>query len=494
MKKIIVLCLFLSVGLLSEAKTNNLRAYLSYGAFATPDNKPFIETYLSILGKSLVFEKNSNGSFQAKVAVTLVFKQHDTIREFKKYTILSQEIADTSNIDFSLFDQQRFALPNGLYLMEISIEDVNSVNAPMKASDIWDINISDKLGFSSIQLIESYVKAAPESPLSKSGYDFIPHQDNFYPASDKKITFYSELYNSISHFGEDGQFIITSAITNIENGQPVESYFKQKKEIAKPVNVIFNEFDINELPSGNYNLVITVRDKQNAIVVSQNCFFQRSNPAIQYNSNLLSKVDISNTFVDKLKDENQLREFIRMTFPIAVANEKLFINTQLKTAALIPMQQFFLSFWLKRNAADPENAWKKYYDVVLAVNEEFSCQNNKGYETERGRVYLQYGAPNQRTQQIDNPSSLPHEIWHYYNTPGQSNVKFVFISRSLATCLYTLVHSTAIGEVINVNWQQQLQRSAPASASKNYDQNLYNKAEDSWGWGENSGEYYNLNK
>lgn len=472
----------------------NLRAYLSYGTFSTPENKPYIETYLNIYGKSLVFVKNDKGLFQASVSVTILFKQNDSIRDFKKYNIISQEIADTSAIHINLFDQQRFQLPNGVYAVELMLQDLNSNNPPLKANDLWDLKISDQIGFSSIQCIESYSKASQVSQLTKSGFELIPHQDNFYPASDKKITFYLELYNSLSYFGENGQFVITSAITNIENGEPVENYFKQKRETAKTVNVIFNEFDISELPSGNYNLIISVRDKENKIVTSQNNFFQRSNPGFSFNIENLTKLDISNTFVDKIIDINIIREYIRMTFPIAVANEKLFINSQLKDASYKNMQQFFLSFWQKRNPADPESAWKKYHEVVLAVNEEFSCQNNKGYETERGRVYLQYGAPNQRIQQTDNPTSLPYEIWQYYSAAGQSNLKFVFISRSLATCLFTLVQSTAIGEVINVNWQQQLLRNAPASASKNYDQNLYNKAEDSWGWGEHSGEYFNLNK
>lgn len=494
MKKKFLLTIMLGLSLLVFSMPDNLRAYLSYGTFSTPDNNTYIETYLSIMGKSLTFNRLENGKFQGNVNVTLIFKENDSIREFRKYTIVSQEILDTANISFDLFDQQRIQLANGIYKVELTIQDANSTKAPIKANDIWDVNITDKLGFSSIQFIESFSKASETSIISKSGYDLIPHQDNFFPQSDKKIVFYSELYNAISVFGEDGQFVLTSAITNIENGKPVESYFKQKRETAKKVNVMFNEFDISALPSGNYNLVLTVRDKENNVLATKYSFFQRSNPGVLFNVNDIAALDIASTFVNSYTNKDTLQEYIRMTFPIAVANEKLFINNQLKAAPLKTLQQFFLNFWVKRNSADPASAWKKYYDVVLAVNEEFSCQNNKGYETERGRVYLQYGAPNERIQQTDNPASMPYEIWQYYKTAEQSNVKFVFISRTLATCLYTLVHSTAVGEVINVNWQQQLTRGAPASASKNYDQNLYHKAEEGWSWGEHSGEYFNLEK
>ena len=55
------------------------------------------------------------------------------------------------------------------------------------------------------------------------------------------------------------------------------------------------------------------------------------------------------------------------------------------------------------------------------------------------------------------PNVNPYEIWHYYSTKqGQNNVKFVFIAEDRITNAYQLVHSTAINEVTNPDWESRL--------------------------------------
>jgi GWxTD domain-containing protein len=158
---------------------------------------------------------------------------------------------------------------------------------------------------------------------------------------------------------------------------------------------------------------------------------------------------------------------------------------------LLIRQQFFMNFWLQRNNADPEGAWNSYHQVVEAVNREFSTSTRKGYETDRGRIYLQYGAPNQRIVEHITPQSYPYEIWHYYKFQNQSNLKFVFYARDRSVNDHLLVHSTAYGEVKNVNWQYEVQRNIhPHDTEKE----RYTRAMEEDEFGEHTGEYYNLQK
>jgi GWxTD domain-containing protein len=145
-----------------------------------------------------------------------------------------------------------------------------------------------------------------------------------------------------------------------------------------------------------------------------------------------------------------------MCFPISSSTEKLFINTQLKVASLENMQKFFLAFWQSRNAVNPSGEWQKYYLQVLAVNEEFKTPSKKGYETERGRVYLQYGPPNTRFREYMDPSAWPYEIWHYYLIGTQSNGKFLFYSRDYAHNDFVILNSNVKGEISNYRWEVDL--------------------------------------
>lgn len=492
MKKFAILFLLTGLVIGASAKSNPLRAYLSYSGFYSPVDGPYLETYLSILGKSVNFVSNGKGKFQGTVMVTMLFKQNDSIKAFRKYELSSTEITDTANIDFIMFDQQRITLPNGKYLLELQLADKNRETPPFKAIDEIAIAFDkQKVSFSGIELVESFSKASENSATAKSGYDFIPYQDDFFPEKANKVTFYCELYNMTGQIGYNVPFAISTAIQSIETGKAFDDFYRVKRETAKDVNVVFSEFDISALPSGNYNLVVSARDKENREIVAQSLFFQRSNPGLKFDDNALGNIMINNSFVSKYANDDTLRENIRCCFPIASANEKLFINNNLGFSNLLSKQQFFLNFWLQRNAADPENAWNKYHEVVVAVERDFGSTNKKGYETDRGRVYLQYGAPNQRIIEPINPSNYPYEIWQYYQVGKQTNLKFVFYTRDRALNDYQLAHSTAYGEIKNVNWQYELKQKI---SPRDTDSERYLRAMEESEWGEHSGEYFNIRK
>ena len=82
----------------------------------------------------------------------------------------------------------------------------------------------------------------------------------------------------------------------------------------------------------------------------------------------------------------------------------------------------------------------------------------RGYETDRGRVYLQYGAPDQRSKVESSPNTYPYEVWQYYKLKDQSNRKFLFYNQDLVTNNYTLLHSDAKGELYDAGWSMKLHK------------------------------------
>ena len=122
------------------------------------------------------------------------------------------------------------------------------------------------------------------------------------------------------------------------------------------------------------------------------------------------------------------------------------------------LKKFFLSFWIERNNLDPEIEWRKYQIELKKVDKAFSTSVSKGYETDRGRVYLQYGPPNTRTERPNEPSAYPYEIWHYYKVKQFSNRRFVFYNPDLVTNDYELLHSDMFGETNDYRWQARLNK------------------------------------
>jgi len=88
----------------------------------------------------------------------------------------------------------------------------------------------------------------------------------------------------------------------------------------------------------------------------------------------------------------------------------------------------------------------------------YGSKLQKGYRTDRGRVYLKYGAPNSITESPFTASLHPYEVWHYYHTEGESNVKFIFYNTDLVSNEYELLHSTKRGEIRDPAWQLRLMK------------------------------------
>lgn len=441
----------------------NLKANLMYRSFYSPEKGPYIETYISVFSKSVQFKKNQSGKFSGTINVNLAFKSIDKIVYADNYNLLSPEVEDTNKLDFNFLDQQRVLLPNGEYSLELVITDKNNVSQSYTLSEKFSINYpKDQVEISDIQLMESYriPEAGTSNELLKNGYEIIPYADDFYPASINEIKFYSEIYNSSMVFGENQPFLVNYYLENYENRLTLEKFKSFKKMEAKPVLVLMGTIPVNELPTGNYNLVVEARNRENKIVAFKKILVQRVSSIgspVTDNSDW-SNVSVSNTFVEKFIQRDTLVQMVASLRPISNTNETYFEDNQLKLADVRLMQQFLFDFWQKRNSASPESDFNQYMGEVSKVNHNFGTRRKKGYETDRGRVYLQYGSPNTISKEYNEPGTYPYEIWHYYKIGNNfSNKKFVFYNPDLVSNDFALLHSDMPGETNDSQWKFKLQ-------------------------------------
>ena len=460
MKKIIFLPFLLVVFSNLNAQ---ITAYFSHSTFSTPDHKPYMETYLSILGNSVSFKKNANGKFQGMVEVGILFSQKGQIKASKKYNLMSPEQKDTLNRP-PFMDQQRFLLDTGSYELELMITDknINGKQFSMK-QNVQVAFAPEKINISDIEMLSAFTKAETKGMLTKNGYDLVPYPSDFFPENVKELSFYAEVYNAKRVLGENEKFLISYYIESFERKAQLPKYAAFKKETTGDVSVLLSKFNIENLPNGNYNLVVEARNKSNEVVAQKKSFFQRRNPNAKMDVQDLANITVENTFASKINNKDTLSEFIRSLRPIASDAEKGFLNNQLKLADIKLMQQFFYNFWQSRNQLVPEEVWRKYYQDVQAVNRQFGSFNYKGYETDRGRVYLQYGPPDKMEPYPSEPNAYPYEIWVYYKlidksklNPNQTNKQFIFFNRDLSSNNYQILNSNALSELHDANWEMKL--------------------------------------
>ena len=484
---IILIIVLVLIGPINADEIKKLNALMSYTTFYSPESGPFIETYLSVRGNSVEFVKNENQKFQASIQVIILFKKSDEIVNYDKYELFSPELEDTTQINFSFIDQQRYSLPQGSYDFELQIWDKNSKAKPyINLQPLTIYYPDDEVTISGIQLIESFEPTKETGILTKGGYDLIPYIVNFYPEHINKITYYGEIYNTKDKLGDEGKYLLTSYITKMEKDQPLASYITYKKETTGDVTVVFSEFDITNLKSGNYFLSIEARDRNNELIAKNRIFFQRSNPRIQLRVEDIATININNSFAQRINNLDTLANYIACLDPISDDQERSFALTHLQTADIGTLQKYFHKFWSDRDQLQPEMAWNNYLSEVNKVNLAYSTMISKGFETDRGRVYLKYGPPNAISESYNEPATYPYEIWHYYELEnGQRNKRFIFYAKDIVTNDFMLLHSDVSGELANYRWQYYLyQRVDPGF---NIDQGA---GADSWGG--NSKRYFDL--
>jgi GWxTD domain-containing protein len=416
-------------------------------------NEPFIETYIEVYSNTLEIREFDSTHISYGIEVTQVVKNtKEEIIDFKKYTI--EEKTKPNEVLNNILDLQRFSLANGNYLLEIQVTDIyNSASTETFTSKLR-IDFSNKeLEISDIELLESFGETSEINNTTKSGFSLIPLVSNYYSPEFNKLAYYFEIYNPL--LNPEESYVLLQSIKIKETGEIAGQFNKLKKVKLIEINPIINSFNIENLPTGNYELVIQVRNQLNELITEKKIDFQRTNFNTPMDIDRLNSVTIANTFSSEL-DKDSLTEFINCLSPIASPFELNIINRKLKQMDDTLKRQFIYSFWFNKDNANPRKSWEDYKIQVNRIEQLFGTRIKRGYQTDRGRVYLKYGAPNNLIDRPNEPSSYPYQIWHYYRLGKFNNKRFIFYLPDLVTNDYTILHSDVPGEVKNENWNTTL--------------------------------------
>ena len=128
------------------------------------------------------------------------------------------------------------------------------------------------------------------------------------------------------------------------------------------------------------------------------------------------------------------------------------MDNGLNSLSLLELKSFFYSFWNERDQVDPKRKWLAYKQALWETDELFSTRLKKGWQTDRGNIYLKYGKPNTVSDKTREEGAYPYFIWHYYKAGVYSNGKFVFYNRDIGQEDYELLHSNVRGERTNSKW------------------------------------------
>ncbi|MBN1349168.1 GWxTD domain-containing protein [candidate division KSB1 bacterium] len=115
-------------------------------------------------------------------------------------------------------------------------------------------------------------------------------------------------------------------------------------------------------------------------------------------------------------------------------------------------RRFFINFW---NSLDPNpntyknEFWVEYFKRIEYSNNHFTAGFKTGWKTDRGRIAIKFGIPDDRRQYSVTVNTRPYEEWHYYREEGK---RFIFIDEE-GTGQYRLIYSSDDTEFTDPDWQ-----------------------------------------
>lgn len=459
MKKMILLFLALCMAQLAQA----LDVSISYATFKGAD-KPYIEVYMHVSGKTATYALLNDSTGQAALEVLILFKRGEEVIKFDKY-LLNSPVSPYA-LDF--VDMKRYALDNGDYDLTVNVQDTHKPeNAKAYQASVALQYNDEKVQQSDLQLLASYRKDENgSSPFAKSGIHMEPLPYHFYGKNASLLIFYNEMYNTEAAIGDD--FQVSYFIEKTEEGQPKTVMIGHKRGKPAPTVPLLIQMDISTLESGNYTLAVEIRNRAKELLSRKSLFFQRSNPYLNTTPEAIKQLSLEDEFVSRLTNE-ELEYSLRAIMPKIPQPDMEVVNLMLKEDSIRAQRMYLFSYWIQKSATNPEAAYRKYMTVAAAVDKEFRSGFRHGIETDRGFTYLKYGQPDDIEGREDEPSAPPYQVWIYYDFPAtkQKNVKFLFYNPSLAPGEFRLLHSTALGELNNPQWELELYRDAPDQVDGN---------------------------
>jgi GWxTD domain-containing protein len=449
---------FLSI---SNTQEYSFRAEADYASFRYDDTASYLEIYVSVSNKSITYLSNDEIHYGA-VQFALTILKKDSVKKFKQWILqfTTEDSMEIINSERHLMDIAGFVLPSGNYTLSVVAFDFHS--PARRDSFEIPLNVSSftqtLTQLSDIELCSNIIIASTEeekkSSFYKNSYLVAPNARRLYGQGLPVLYYFAECYNLHSE-KTSGEYQFVLSVTNTINEEIIRHTKKKSRTVNNTVEV--GNININSLRSGTYTLNISLYDT-NVFALASKKFFV-FNPTLGTDSTLriTLREKLFNEF--SLFTEQELDEQFHTASYIATENERERFQ---KLQNVEAKRNFLSEFWEQRTLSASEGTIslkKEYERRIEYANKNYSTATTTnfptlGWKTDRGRVYILYGTPNEMKHRPNSTNLCPFEIWDYHQLQG--GISFYFIDEYNSN-QWRLVHSNARGEITNLRWKEKIE-------------------------------------
>ncbi|NIA23628.1 MAG: GWxTD domain-containing protein [Proteobacteria bacterium] len=429
MKKLIII--FLSLLMTSEFVYSKEKFYFDYARFYTDYNMTHVEFYYYIPLKSLKYKKAKNNTIEAHYEIYIKVTNDSTKQSYdSKWSRVSiAPLKKNTNLNRkSLVDKVDFQLLPGKYKVYTYLLDKSSKKKYEKSIDVRIKQQSQGLALSDLEMTDLIKEDTTRSLFNRNGLLILPNASRNYAKWKYILETYLEIYNVNS---DSSDCTIRYYITDTNGDTVLSNNWKKVEKLGNDV-VDMNIFNLLALKDGGYKL-------------NAQCVMGKDTVGTDKEFAIKTYQEKLPQLIFKNKDEE--KEYYHLEY-ILTGNNLIFFKKLNKEGR----KNYAKYYWSRMdpNRDTPySEALGKFINNLKFVDRMFRQGDRKGRETDRGRIYLKYGKPDQIIRKGISQQYKSAEIWKYYNKGG---ITFVF-SDINSTGDYILIYSSIPMERTDPNWK-----------------------------------------
>lgn len=459
---------------------------MDVATFGRDSGKVLVEVNFSILQAALVATQTNNGwkiPVDARIELWENTRLVDSLGIHKEKLVNGSKTGLDASTGERLVDGASFVTSmqqNGTAYLIVNgvIYKGKSYTDTVRSQIVVSTIRKDIFSFGGVQLGTSLTPSVDKTnPFVKVGYLLLPNPSRLYSSTNSKLCYYTELYTPSQSMSTAKNCEI---VERIIDGQNHEMFSKKHQQSLSVVAApILGSIEVDGLPGDAYFLELSASVDGKIVARSKTNFYfddgmklseekpEARSEAPLDETTIFDGSEFSHLPIPELKEKGaQLsyvaKEDVRKAWTKVA--DRLDADTQSPKQieeAISDARKFIFEFWRNRDrdagSSNPLSAYHTFSQHVQEANVKFTYLKIPGWRTDFGRIYITYGAPEERfvVKNLHPINSRPFVTWKYYGTSiplvEGGNAEFDFMDKQ-GGGNFTLVNSNVRGETYDPSW------------------------------------------
>ncbi len=414
-----------------------LTFYLDTASFRAGSGKTLQEFYYQIALDQLSFQ--AAGGVMRSDVKTSVLLADSTGRELLRDEWTQAVQAGSAAEIAGRFFPNQFELPltPGRYQLSLAVQET-ATQKQGSAQLAFRVRAFDgnTLALSDVQLANTITADTAQGRFTKNGFSVLANASRVYGRTVPLLYFYFEVYNfAATADSYEVHYRVVNARQEVLRHLPTKIARKPGQS-----SVEVGGLNVGNVADSTCYLQIEVKDRSNQAVASAASSFWVAVPPGKVASEVEQKI--------AAMSPEQLKTHVEQIQYLLREDDKKLLQDLEADAQKSYITQLWKQF--DTNPATPHNEfWEEYFRRIAHANENYTSGFTSGWKTDRGRIAIKFGIPNEVERHPAETNARPYEVWYYYS---EGRKQFIFADIE-GLGRYELVFSSDERELTRPDWK-----------------------------------------